>query len=268
MDKSFFSVPISFHRNVSNFILLFLCMFGLISCSSDSDDEDVSQDRTTSMLIGEWANTKTESYDNQDNLVRTSRGWKSDEAAWIFGEDGYFCQAVYDIEGSFTLSGNRIKINGTRAEGSYEIRKLTSDSLVVWHKYHDTEYSYQLSYFERLSFYDEDTNGTVGKDAMKFVGTWYDGGKHYWYFAKNGNLYISKKEHVNTQNYITKQSWSYDASTNTLATTARWEDVWESTNYTWGNFAYSWTVLAFDNNFWTGENLYASKSVTTFTKIE
>lgn len=249
-------------------VLMSVCMTSLTSCSDDDDVDASVPQNAASMLIGEWAEIKEESYNSKDELVNTSPGWKSDEAAWIFGENGYFCYGVYGSKGSYTLSGNKLTLNRTEAEGSYEVRKLTKDTLVVWHKYPDTEYSYQITYFARLSFYDDGSEPSASGETAKFVGTWHDGGSHYWYFAKNGDLYIGKDKNINNKNYITKQSWSYDSATKTLATTAHWNDIWDGTNYTWGNFVYTWTVLVLEDNFWTGQKLYASKDVSTFTKVE
>lgn len=257
MKKVFFPSVNTFCKNVSHLILLFICMLGTVSCGSDDEDGGI----TTNRLLGEWAEMKTESYDSQNNLVRTSSGWKSDQAAWVFGENGYFYYGVYGTKGSYTLSGNKIKITGTETEGSFEIRELTDSTLVVWHKYPDEEYSYQITYFERLSINEE---GTIDEDAMKFVGTWFDGNKYYWYFAKNGDVYVSEKKNINSKNYITKKSWAYDASTNTIATTVSCKELGNRID----SFTYSWTVLVFSNDFWTGKKLYGKEGAVTFTKVE
>lgn len=247
------------------FLLMFLLnVFCLISCSSDSFDDDVSL-KTANMLIGEWAELKQESYNSQDELVHVYSGWKEDEAAWIFGKNEYFCYGVYNTEGSYTFVNNTINIKETEAKGSYSVLKLTEDSLVVWRDYADTEYSYQIEYFYRISL--DDTEVKVNEDALKFVGTWFDQ-YCYWYFAPSGNVYVSKEKHINRKNYITKQSWSYDSKTRTLATTVHWNDLNSGTNYTWGNYVHSWTVLTFEDTFWTGKSLYASGKTMTFTKVD
>lgn len=47
-----------------------------------------------------------------------------------------------------------------------------------------------------------------------------------------------------------------------------WEDVYPGTNYTWGNYNYSWTVLVVEDNFWTDKCLYADGEAATFERVE
>lgn len=248
------------------FLLVSTFTVTFASCSKD-DNEDGLPEHAGKLIIGEWARIRSEGYDEQGELVYTSPVSDGDEATWIFGENNYFYYCLYPSEGSYKLSDNQLILEGTWAEGIYNIERLTKDELVVSHEYPDNEYSYEIDYFERLSFYD-DSDSEISADAMKFVGTWYDGGKHFWYFAKNGDLYVGKDENINNKNYITKKLWSYDPDTKTLATTAHWNDIWPTPNYTWGNFDYVWLVLVYEDNFWTGQDFYAGKGTTTFTRVE
>lgn len=252
-----------------------LIAFGslLSSCGDDDGDNGNIKGDAKSLIIGEWGEVKTESYRYDEGLVRTWPGYRNGkEAAWIFGENGYFQYAVYasqgDAEGTYSISGNNLRIKcGYWDNPNFTVLKLDKDSLIVRQPYEDTEYDYEIYYYKRLSFYGEGDGSDLDAEARNFVGTW-SYNNHYWYFAPDGKLYVSKDEHVNQENYIAQKEWSYDAETRTLATSMFWEDVYPGTNYTWGNYNYSWTVLVVEDNFWTGKCLYADGEAATFERVE
>lgn len=259
----------------NGFFLSLIVLQGLFLLGSCTDESFVENEKNVDvpknadkMLIGEWAEIKTESYNWKNELIQTSFG-DSKKVKWIFAENGYFYDEDNEEKGSYIFSNKKIVLNGNEEEKTYNVQKLTKDSLVVLHryKYEEGEKSHRIIRYSRLSIYD-DSDVELSEEQMKFVGKWSDGGSHYWYFLKNGDLLVGKDKDINQGNYITKQSWSYDPLTRTMATNAHWRDVWGTDNYTYGNFVYAWTVLVSENDFWTGLAMYANKTAVTFTKVE
>ncbi len=105
----------------------FMLIAALMMFASCSKDDDSAPALDLKLIEGEWTLTKTViSWDGEETI-----GEDSDKVYTFDADKTYSISAFREVEGTYTLNGNKISLTSEDETVVYEIKELTATNMIA-----------------------------------------------------------------------------------------------------------------------------------------